>query len=97
MQVKKNDAPIKDILKQYVHQQNIDKGYHNAVVNKIWKEKLGPTINKYTRNIKLINKKLIVKIDSAPLRQELDMGKEKIAKLINDEAGELIVEKVEIY
>ncbi len=97
MQVKKNDAPIKDILKQYVNQNNIDNGYHNAVVNKIWKEKLGPTINNYTKSIKLVNKKLSVKIDSAPLRHELAMGKEKIAKLINDEAGEELVVQVEIY
>jgi len=95
MQVKKNDSPIKDVLKQFVHQNKINKGFHTAQIKSIWKEKMGKTINNYTTSIRLDKKCLYVNIDSSPLKHELSMGKSKIINLINEEIGENVIDKIE--
>lgn len=94
MQVKKNDEPIKNILKNYVRQNKISPGYLNTHIKTIWESKLGATINNYTSALKLSNGKLYVTIDSAPLRHELSMGKDKIKNLLNGEVGEEVIKEV---
>ena len=55
---------------------------------------MGTVVNNYTTEIKLRRKKLYVSISSAPLRQELSYGKEKIIKMFNEELGGDYIEDV---
>ena len=58
-----------------------------------WAEIVGPMIAKYTKEVQLRNGTLIVKFDSAPLRQEVIMMKSKfIARLNEDLGGEYVKE-----
>ena len=57
---------------------------------------MGPSINKYTTQITVRRNKLFVTIESAPLKQELSFGKEKIKKMINEELGEEYIQDVVI-
>lgn len=52
-----------------------------------WKEIVGPMISKYTKDVKLKNGTLIVKFDSAPLKQEVIMMKTKFIARLNEELG----------
>ena len=40
------------------------------------------------------NKTLIIYLTSAPLREELTYGKDKIIKMINEETGITLIEKI---
>ena len=60
----------------------------------MWPELMGPAIAKYTTEVRVYRRKLYVSISSAPLRQELSMGTEKIKDLINDTLGEEYLEGV---
>ena len=42
----------------------------------------------------MYRKKLYITVDSAPLRQELSYGREKIKKVMNEELGEDYIEEV---
>ena len=57
---------------------------------------MGKMIAKYTRQISIYDKKLFLQIDSAPLKQELFYSREKIIKMMNEEAGEEVIKEVVI-
>ena len=92
----KNDKAIRDVLKDFAKQNKITPGFYNSKVNLIWKTKMGTTINNYTRKVSLAKGTLYLKIDSAPLKSELLMSKQKIIDLINSEMKSDIVKKVVI-
>ena len=96
MQVKKNDKPIKAVLKDYVHQKSISTGFNNARLKNIWNEKMGTSINKYTKSIYLRNGILFLIIESAALKHELKMGKSKLIKLLNEQFEEEVVKEINI-
>lgn len=67
---------------------------NQARIRSHWEKLMGPSIMRYTREIKMGRKKLYIYMDSAPLRQELSMGKEKIRKMLNEALGEEYIEEV---
>lgn len=91
---KHNDQPIRDVLsdfkQQYKHKRKLDR--HRA--EQIWKAKMPSTIVGYTRDIKLIGKRIYLQITSAPLREQLSFERDKIRDLFNREMGEVVVEEV---
>jgi len=94
MQVKKNDMPIRDVLNKYIKQNKITPGYYNAKVQQIWKEKMGESVNKHTLSLTLSKDQLYIKLDSAPLKNEFTLGKNKLIELLNRELGSEIIKKV---
>jgi len=94
MKVKKNDMPIRDVLKKFVRQSKITPGYYNAKIQQIWKEKLGASVNNHTRNLSFHGGCLYITLDSAPLKNEFQMGKSKLIDLLNRELGSEIVHKI---
>jgi len=86
--VNKNpESSIKDVLKELVDSKKLKTGYRQKSLNVFWKEKMGDVINGYTEKISLRRGVLYVSISSSPLKQELDIGKDKILKLIEEEFG----------
>ena len=85
---KTNEQSIKEVLKALVDHYRLRSRLTQTEVAQIWARTMGPVIANYTRDLKVRNKKLFVTIDSAPLRQELTMGRAKILKILNEELGE---------
>ena len=55
---------------------------------------MGNGINNYTSDIQLKRDTLYIQLTSSALREELSYGKEKIIKMINEELGKDIVNKI---
>lgn len=89
---KRIDEVLKDLVGGYKHKSKL---YKNKL-SVTWENTMGPTIAKYTSRISIRNKKLFITIDSAPLKQELSFGKDKILKVMNEELGEDYIEEVVI-
>ena len=92
--LKKNDQKINEILKEMMNSKKLKPKLQQEKVKSIWERIMGPSIVRYTSNIHLRQAKLYINIDSAPLKQELLYGKEKILKMMNEEMGEEIIEQV---
>ena len=56
-----------------------------------WPQIMGTTIAKYTRDVSLKDKKLIIFTDVAALKQELMLGKEQLINKINAYFEETVV------
>ena len=61
-----------------------------------WEKIMGATIARYTREVKLKDGILIISTDVAPLKQELQFGKEQIIKNVNDYFKDKVVNEVVI-
>lgn len=85
-------SAITRLLKAY----GLEEGYYAAAVVTHWEKLMGPAIARRTQSIKIEKGVLIVKIESAPLRQELSYSKDKIMTTINNELGVPIIKSVEL-
>lgn len=93
---KHNEKTLKEALHVMVEQYRLKGKLNQTRIRAHWEELMGPSIARYTREIKMGRKKLYIYLDSAPLRQELSMGKEKIRRMLNEKLGEEYIQEVVI-
>ena len=85
-------SPIAEVLKDFIQQNNLQKGMDRAQIKDIWEQVMGPAVYKYTQDIQLQGNKLIVKLSSSVLREELSYGKTKIISLLNEELKKELIQ-----
>ncbi len=85
---------LNEVLKDFVSNNNLQKGLDKVAVRDVWEKVMGPAITKYTQNIKLDRKTLFVQLTSSVLREELSYGKEKIITNLNEELGRELITKL---
>ena len=91
---RQNDQTLGEILKEWLEKSPIRSKIFQARITEIWKAEMGPTINQYTTELKVIRKTVYLTISSASLRQELAFSREKIRDMLNEKLGERYVEEV---
>lgn len=91
---KAEEASLKEVLEKMIEVYKWKGKLHQTRIKSLWHEMMGPAISRHTTELKVYRKKLFVQIDSAALRQELAMGREKIRKNINREIGEDYLQEV---
>ena len=89
-----NEHSLKDALKNMVRSMKWDEQLAETQVRKLWNEKMGPTINQMTKDLRLRNGNLYLQIESSSHKQELSYGKEKIKEMLNAELGKEAVKDV---
>lgn len=90
-------SPIADVLKDFIDQNHLQKGIDNARVKELWIEVMGTGVNNYTENVYLQKNKLMVKLTSPVLREELSYGKSKIVDMMNEALGKTLISDVHLY
>ncbi|WP_025666284.1 DUF721 domain-containing protein [Aquimarina megaterium] len=85
---------MEEVLKNFVSDNNLQKGLDKVAVRDVWEKIMGPAITKYTRNIKLERETVYVELTSSVLREELSYGRQKIIDNLNDELGKVLVKKL---
>lgn len=85
------ESILKDVLAEFTNSGKVKSGYKQLRLQKFWEKEMGPTINKYTSKLYVRKDTLYVTISSSPLKQELDLGKEKLLDLLAKEFGEAYI------
>jgi predicted nucleic acid-binding Zn ribbon protein len=67
---------------------------HELRLRDEWEQIVGKTVSRYTRNLSLADKKLVIFTDVAPLKTELSYGKEQLIASINRHFGEEVVREI---
>lgn len=88
------ESPIGDVLKQFITQNKLEAGMDVVNVRVAWKNLMGNGVNNYTTEIQLKGSTLYVALSSAVLREELNYGKDKIIKMINEELRKDLVKSL---
>ncbi len=89
-----NDQTMKEAVNSMLKAFRLDGKLQQIKLIESWEKIMGPTVAHRTVDIKIYGKKLFVNLNSASLRQELFQEREKILKLLNEEAGEVVIEEI---
>lgn len=89
-----NQNTVGEVLGEIIQVNKLQGGIDNVAVREAWKKLMGNGVNNYTSGIMLKGNTLYVELTSAVLRQELQYGKDKIIKMINEELGREILQQV---
>lgn len=93
----KNSLTLGQALDQMISELKLKPKMDEVRIQEDWERLMGKSIAKYTKEIKLMGGKLYLKIESAPLKQELIYSRDKIAEIINKELGSTVINEVVIY
>ena len=88
--MKKIDSLIKEITKK----PKISEGLRKIDIQEVVKNVLGKNLLNYIKDIRVMDEKLIIKLDSSSLRSELSYSKEKLLKNINDNFQESEIKEI---
>ncbi|NND87853.1 MAG: DUF721 domain-containing protein [Flavobacteriaceae bacterium] len=85
---------LEGVLKNFIESNRLQKGLNKVSVKDAWGTVMGQAIVNYTTQIVLENNTLYIQLSSSVLREELSYGKEKIIRLLNEELGKELVQKL---
>ncbi|MBR9998619.1 MAG: DUF721 domain-containing protein [Cyclobacteriaceae bacterium] len=95
MEKKGNDfKKINSAFQNMLHEYKLDSKYTAMVIKASWEKVMGKPIASRTKQITLNNRKLRVKLTSAPLKHEMNMSKSKVIELLEKEFGKGVIEEV---
>jgi len=80
----KENMSISDVLKGFIKENNLDKGLDKIDAQNAWYAVMGKSIEAYTDSVELKSQTLVVRLSSAPLREELSYGRSKIIVNMNE-------------
>ena len=86
--------PLHDVLLMFLRQEGLETPLLEYRIEQSWREVMGQTINRYTRQAFVRDGKLHVQLTSAPLRQNLMMEHKRIAQKLNDHVGAQVITDV---
>ncbi len=89
-----NQQSIKEAIDLLLRSYRLSDKMTELDAIKSWEQMMGKAIAKRTQEIYIKEKKLFLKITSAPLKEELRMEKTSIVKRINESVGKELIEDV---
>ena len=91
MKNKRMSKPLKinELTSQLFEQKRIKNNILQAQVQNTWEKLMGNNVIKRTNKIYIKENKLIIKLTSAPLKNELNNSKKRIIKQINEIHSEI--------
>ena len=87
---------IKYLMQNMLQENKLQKGIDQISVNEAWKEVMGNGVVSYTESVLLRKNTLIVKLNSAPLREELSYGKGKIVDMLNASLKKELIKNIKL-
>src|SRR4051812_33758777 len=87
-------ASLKDCIGELLDAYKLRGKLSQTHIIASWEKLMGQSISKRTSEIFFKDNTLFIKITSAPLKQELQLSKTKIIKLLNEEVGTSIIDNV---
>lgn len=91
-----NETTLKEAMERLVDAYGLREKLDEQAVASLWDELAGGMVAKHTVAVKLRKGRLYIKVDSAPLRQELTFMREGLMQAINQRLGRPVVEQVQL-
>ena len=89
-----NTSSLKDAIKVFLEDYNLRERFVQTRVTTDWEKIVGKTIARHTMDIYIKQGVLHLYLDSAPLKQELNIAKSKLLERINEAIGEKLVSEI---
>jgi hypothetical protein len=85
---------IGDALKEFLNKSRLKNDVLALQIDGVWEKIMGKTVARYTDKLQIIDNKLIVHTQVAPLKNELIYEKDKIIQRVNEALGANIIKEV---
>lgn len=90
----KDERALGGLLKNFIRENNLQKGIDKVNAEAAWESIMGPGVNSYTGQVSFRQGTLYVTLTSSVLREELSHGRSKIVRMLNEELGSDVVQKL---
>lgn len=94
---KQNDQTIREVIKQFTGQKKFKHKYYRFLVRQFWNKQMNTLIKESTESVDLKGNTMVLRLLSAPLKQELHYHKDSIIKKVNKHLGEDYVVDLKIH
>jgi predicted nucleic acid-binding Zn ribbon protein len=84
-------SSMADAIQSWMKMNHLEDKFAESDITLSWPSIAGPMIARHTRRIRIENKILKIEVDNAPLREQLNLSKTRILKLVNEKAGRQLV------
>ena len=91
---KKNTESLRDVIRQVLREQHLDKKLNDKHVIEAWPIVLGKNISKYTTDLNVKNKVLYVSLSSSVLRHDLFLSRQEIKTALNRHVGTEVISDI---
>jgi predicted nucleic acid-binding Zn ribbon protein len=89
-----NSTTLKEAIERLLHAYKLKGKMQELDIVSAWEELMGSVIARRTREIYVKNKVLYIHLDSSVLREELQMGKSSLIRILNEKFGEGCIDDV---
>ena len=86
--------PLKEVIDRLMKAYGMESRMRELDIVQSWPDLMVPAVAQRTKEISIRNNKLILKIDSSVMREELLIGKQIIIDRVNDFAGKNVISDV---
>ena len=93
--MKKTDSEqVGGVIRQYLREMGLETPLNEHRLIMAWDKVLGPSVSRYTKEIRIYNQVLFVTITSAALRNELMMRRTELVARLNTEVGAQVITQI---
>ena len=89
-----NTNSIGDLIKAFMKRRGLEEKMEQVNIVKNWESIVGTVISNHTESVKLKDKTLILKLNSAALRHTLSYSKSDLIQKLNEASGKELVNNV---
>lgn len=94
---KSNHESLGDVIDRLLEVYHLRSGLTEVSIKSEWENIVGKVIASRTDEVHLRGQKLIIRLNSAALKQELHYQKQEIADNINRHFGRKVVSEIELF
>ena len=91
---KSNTSTVGEAIKDLLNVYRLQSKFDEARLIESWEQLMGKSIAARTTRLFIKDKKLFVQVNSAPLKNELNLSKSKIIEIFEEEIGKDIIQQV---
>ncbi|HEY8402728.1 MAG TPA: DUF721 domain-containing protein [Cytophagaceae bacterium] len=91
---KSETISLKECIDNLLDAYKLRGKYNETHIINSWERIMGKAIASRTTKLLIRGEKMYVELNSAPLKQELNLSKSKIIKLLNDDLGVEVIKEI---
>ena len=96
MSKRQNTETLNEVIKKLLSAYRLNDKFYRVASKIEWEKAMGAVVAKRTESFYFKDGKLVVKLTSSVLRNELSFAKEKIISTLNKALGERVIKELEL-
>lgn len=94
---KYTDQSLRSLIGEMLKNNGLDKKFNVLEIIRCYHDVVGPVISRKTRDVQIRDRKMIIRLDSGVMKEELSLRKTQLIGLINEKMGQVVVEEIEVW